>query len=348
MQVPSLRRDVTTRRAHCVIDRKLPALRSTRDPKPEPTRNRAREALASVPTLADAVRQIALLRGVRKYGIALISPDGRVRSWNHGADRMTGLRETEIVGQPYAALLGSDAAPGTAERLLGFARTHGHHRCDMQRARRDGVDFMAACTLDVIAGGGGDVVAYLEIVDDITERKEREHLLYHQATRDALTGLLNRGHFVELAGTEIARAQRFGEPLALIMVDIDHFKHVNDRHGHLVGDEVLTLLAQRLQASARRTDYVGRIGGEEFAVLLPRASLEAALRGATRLHADVGASPFPTSAGALPLTVSVGVAMLRPGMNDFSDLLRSADVALYRAKSEGRNCIRSDLGEHDA
>ena len=292
--------------------------------------------------LADPVRYADLLRGVRKFGMHVMDPAGLIRSWNAGGALLTGYNELDVVGQPFSALLAPSTAPGSAERMLEFARTHGHHRSESRRRRRDGSEFLASGTIDALTGPDGKLIGFLEIFDDITERREREALLYQQATRDTLTGLLNRGHFVELGQVEIARAQRFLEPVSLVMIDLDHFKTVNDTYGHLVGDQVLAGFAQRLVDAARRTDYVGRLGGEEFGMLLPRADADPAIMTAERIRNRIVAEPFDTEAGQLRITASLGVATLTPSMHDLTDLMRSADNALYRAKHEGRDRAQAD------
>jgi diguanylate cyclase (GGDEF)-like protein len=129
-------------------------------------------------------------------------------------------------------------------------------------------------------------------------------------------------------------------PVRLLMLDLDHFKEVNDTHGHPVGDEVLKQLAPLLQKARRELDRVGRIGGEEFGILLPGADIDSARRLAERLRARVEGSPFETSAGRCHLTISIGLASLASHREAAKALLRRADMALYEAKRAGRNCVR--------
>jgi two-component system cell cycle response regulator len=163
----------------------------------------------------------------------------------------------------------------------------------------------------------------------------------HEAVTDALTGLYTRRFFEENLREEAERADRAGTELSLVLVDADYFKQVNDTHGHPGGDRVLVELARRLRASCRPGDIVARIGGEEFAILLPAANLERADRLAERVRQVVAATPFVVSDVALmPLTVSIGVATARPGNgHPPTELIRAADQALYAAKRDGRNRI---------
>jgi two-component system cell cycle response regulator len=161
---------------------------------------------------------------------------------------------------------------------------------------------------------------------------------------DPLLDTFNRRYLDEKLPQEIARAVRYGRPLSLVMADIDHFKEVNDKHGHAAGDEVLRCFTKRLQASLRQSiDWVARYGGEEFVLVLPEASLEAAARVAEKVRSDCAGAPMRTSLIDCVITASFGVATLPattaslPGCAD--RLLRAADAALYRSKQAGRNRV---------
>jgi len=159
------------------------------------------------------------------------------------------------------------------------------------------------------------------------------------ARTDAKTGLLNAAAWQREADTEIVRARRTGETLALLIIDIDHFKRVNDTHGHLIGDQVLVEMAATLRSQLREYDVVGRFGGEEFVVLLPRADLSEARQVAERLRSRVGRMMIPADDVMVTVTISAGVAIMRLHGDDLIELLTAADVALYRAKELGRNRI---------
>jgi eukaryotic-like serine/threonine-protein kinase len=162
------------------------------------------------------------------------------------------------------------------------------------------------------------------------------------AIADDLTGIPNRRHFFELAGRDVASAQRHGHPLAALMIDIDHFKLVNDSYGHATGDDVIREVAQRLAAQLRGTDIVGRYGGEEFAVILSQTQADDVASTAERLRRAVGRVAVPTRSGPLQVTVSVGAAELNGTDADAAAMLARADRALYRAKRDGRDRVRVD------
>jgi len=160
------------------------------------------------------------------------------------------------------------------------------------------------------------------------------------ATRDQLTGLLNRRMFDEILHEEIERSQRFDRPFSLILVDIDHFKNVNDTHGHLAGDVVLREVARRMDKKARSVDRVMRYGGEEFAILMLEGDSDVARRLADGVRVSIEADAVPTGGDlVLPLTISAGVADFPRDANGANELIAAADKALYAAKEGGRNRV---------
>lgn len=161
-------------------------------------------------------------------------------------------------------------------------------------------------------------------------RQEFEHI----ATHDALTGALTRRAVLEAGERELERWQRYGRPLSLLLLDIDHFKQINDQHGHLVGDRVLGDFVALLGRTLRHADRLGRFGGEEFIVLLPETDAAAALAAAERMREAVAAYPGPPAC-----TVSIGLASAAPGDTRLDALLARADAALYRAKATGRDRV---------
>jgi len=165
-----------------------------------------------------------------------------------------------------------------------------------------------------------------------------EGRLRKQATLDPLTGLNNRSHFEALAAHTLARGQRDGTPIALLLCDVDHFKRVNDQYGHAVGDEVLVAMARTLSQSLREGDVLARWGGEEFLALMPASPLDAACATAERIRAAVQATPMEVGPEPLSLTMSFGVAQVQ-GAGDLQAAIVRADKALYAAKHAGRNRV---------
>ncbi|MBU0665139.1 MAG: diguanylate cyclase [Proteobacteria bacterium] len=181
----------------------------------------------------------------------------------------------------------------------------------------------------------------VSVVRDISDRKILEHELQRQAQSDYLTGLSNRRYFIERSEEEVARAFRYGHPMSLLMLDIDHFKDINDTHGHHAGDTALQMFAAHCQEALRETDIIGRVGGEEFAVILPETDGEGAYEIAERLCQSIASQIMTTEKGvSLGLTVSIGLTTLAVGGEaNLDPLLKQADEALYKAKCTGRNRV---------
>jgi len=181
---------------------------------------------------------------------------------------------------------------------------------------------------------GGRIV---ELQDRLIRAQEA---LRVQATHDPLTGLLNRRACLDSLLAELSRGGRTGSPVCIGMADIDHFKRVNDAHGHLTGDEVLCEVARRMQDSLRRYDAIGRFGGEEFLLVLPGCSIEEGVKLAERICHVVSSEPVKVKNWSFEVSISLGVAVAnQPAPGDVEALLRSADAALYRAKEAGRNRV---------
>lgn len=177
------------------------------------------------------------------------------------------------------------------------------------------------------------------IVVNITRRKQLEVKLQTMADTDALTGLPNRRVFMQRCGEEIGRARRYDRPLHLVLIDLDHFKHINDQFGHAAGDAVLCHISRLLEQGLRSSDLLARIGGEEFALLLPETGAEQAVEMTYRLQTTLRQHPLKLEERRLDVTFSAGITGLLPTDRQPSDLLCRVDNLLYAAKGHGRNCV---------
>jgi diguanylate cyclase (GGDEF)-like protein len=191
--------------------------------------------------------------------------------------------------------------------------------------------------------GGGRFLSYTDVTDLVGQAERFERL----ATTDDLTGLTNRRRFLQLAEDEQRRHARDRIPLALLMLDIDLFKSINDRYGHDVGDAVLRHIAQVCRRDTREGTIVARIGGEEFVLLLPETSREKAMNAAERLRLRIETTPLTIGGTEITVTASIGVAVADAGADSVSELMKRADLALYRAKRDGRNRVRYAADQWD-
>ena len=189
----------------------------------------------------------------------------------------------------------------------------------------------------------GAVVSHM----NVTDRKLVEFELAKLAATDSLTGLPNRRFFLDMANREVDRVRRFRVPASVVMIDVDHFKEINDTYGHAAGDDALRHMAVSFRASLREVDVLARLGGEEFAVLLPGTDEDGAQRVAEKMRMALSSEPVATGQYSFHLTASFGTTDLLSGDLDIGAALRRADAALYAAKHSGRNCVRafSEIGK---
>jgi two-component system cell cycle response regulator len=178
---------------------------------------------------------------------------------------------------------------------------------------------------------------FTAVIRDVTERKRVEDELRRLATTDPLTGAANRRHFLERAQLELARVKRYGDSVSILMMDIDHFKRVNDSRGHAAGDLALQMLVGACHEMLRETDLLGRLGGEEFAVLLPETTDDDAFDVAERLRRGLEALAIPHDPEPFHFTVSIGLTRCEAADAGIEQPIARADKGLYEAKKEGRN-----------
>ncbi|MEA2146471.1 MAG: hypothetical protein QOG59_2058 [Solirubrobacteraceae bacterium] len=280
------------------------------------------------------------LRRERDYGAVITSSmhegfiltrDGAILEVNQAICELTGFTREELVGAhaPYPFW-----APESADELSRQRALIGEHGHDFEAMymRKDGTRFDASITSVAARTADGELLGYVSTVRDVSERKLHLAELERLATHDPLTGLANHRVFHERLRAEAARASRNRQPLSVAILDLDHFKDINDQHGHLVGDSVLRELGQRLRDITRASELFARVGGEEFAWILNADGPEAFAAAERARHAIID-TPFQ-HVGAV--TMSVGVCDLTPAI-DVQELYERADQALYLAKGRGRN-----------
>ena len=294
----------------------------------------------------------AILSGVTDYALVSLDGRGHIDDWNTSIGRVTGFDRAAVLGQPYSIFYPADAT--TPDRVLDRLREadeNGWSLDDGWRMKADGTRFWGSAMIsplrERLASGAvvppsaddQDEPAYCMIVRDITDKREASETFRRTTTCDHLTGIANRRAFFEAAEIELERWQRWPRKLSLVMFDVDHFKRVNDTHGHPAGDAVLRHLAVLLTATFRQVDVVARVGGEEFAVLLPSTDAEGAAAVAERLRLAVKSQAVEFDGVPIRCTVSAGVATMHADLGDLDALMKRADQALYAAKAAGRNRI---------
>lgn len=275
-------------------------------------------------------------------GVLLLDRDLNASFMNRRMRRFWEVSEHEAAGRPaYSSLVNraqrASAPDLPANELTRFPARRlaevkaGDHVRDLQTP--DGRRIRAHCTT---MANGGRMLTYV----DITDLTNKAAMLERLATTDPLSGLYNRRHFLEALDAEWSRFQRYYRSVSVLMLDIDHFKSVNDRYGHAVGDDTIKAVAAACNGGKRKSDLVGRIGGEEFAVLLPETSLSRAKLVAERIRKRVMAIRLNAHQVQFGISVSIGLAEATVSMSGVDALMAAADRALYQAKAEGRNrCI---------
>lgn len=288
---------------------------------------------ASLRLTAAAVEQSA-------EAMVILDSKGNILSVNPAFTRVTGYAEAEAVGRSLNVLLHQPTHrhdEAFFRHLADSLILHGHWEGEVWAMRKNGEVFPELLSLSVIRNEHERIVNHVAVFNDISDRKDYEDRLKKLALRDSLTGLPNRLLLAAQLEQTLERAQREKAWVAVLFIDLDRFKMVNDEHGHDTGDELLRQVAVRLQGSVRASDLVARLGGDEFVVVLPEISSsdDAALVAGK----VVAALARPFAVGMLQLEVggSVGVAMFPKDGQDAEVLLRHADEALYRVKSAGRN-----------
>jgi diguanylate cyclase (GGDEF)-like protein/PAS domain S-box-containing protein len=285
----------------------------------------------------------SLVSGLTDYALASLDDRGELTAWNASIERLTGHTREGCEGRSVGMLFPPDAmTPQLVADRLHEADREGWSLDEGWLLRADGSRFWGSCLIAPLHPPGEvqpEERAYSLVVRDVSDRREASEALRRAFSCDHLTGLANRRALYEAAELELQRWRRAPRPLSVLMVDADHFKAINDRHGHAAGDAVLRQLAAALSACFRAVDVVARLGGEEFVVLLPGTSPEGAQTVAARLCDHVASQVVQVGEQAVRCTVSVGVAVMDETLDGVDALLARADQALYAAKAQGRNRV---------
>ncbi len=278
------------------------------------------------------------------YGVLLLDEDLRARFINRASRQLWNIPDALAACCPsfaelmqHASDTGAFALP--ASELAAYvewrvALVRGGYEAPMDLKLANGNILRFRCKA---LPAGGRFLSYTDVTDLVRHAEKLERL----ATTDEMTGICNRRHFLALAEDEWRRFQHDREPFALLILDVDLFKSINDRFGHYVGDAVIKSIAAICQYEKRDADILARIGGEEFVLLLPKTRRAEAIGFAERLRQHVEAEPFAAEGESLRLTISIGVAESEAEMAGIGDIMKCADQALYDAKGDGRNRVKA-------
>ena len=277
-----------------------------------------------------------LVESVEDYAILMLDPEGRVVSWNSGAEHIKGYRAEEIIGQHVSRFYApEDVEAGKPDRDLEVAADVGRCEDEGWRVRKDGSRFYANVVTTALRDDDRSLRGFSQVTRDVTERNELMEKLQHQALHDALTGLPNRVLFLERLRQALARLDRHPSVAAVLFMDIDRFKVVNDKLTHEVGDQVLVALARRLTQIMRPEDTLARFGGDEFAILCEDLADEHQAVAIAKRILRALEEPLVLKERELVVWSSIGVAMATTARARAEHLISDADEAMYRAKESG-------------
>ncbi|MGM1052604.1 MAG: diguanylate cyclase domain-containing protein [Pseudomonadota bacterium] len=288
--------------------------------------------------------QLRLMATAFETGQATIITDARLRIQrvNRAFTRITGFSPGDVLGETPRLFRSGRHGPEFYARLWEALNKHGHWQGEIWNRNKRGEVYPVWQSITAVIGDDSEVRHYVSVFHDIAERKRIEQTLTREASRDHLTGAANRRTFDRALISLVRSAQARGGELSMMLFDIDHFKAVNDNHGHDVGDAVLHTLTHLVQKRLRKTDLLARWGGDEFTLLLPDTPLQGACQLAERLRADVEDADMPGPG----VTISIGLVGFKDG-DSARDLLLRVDGALYRAKHAGRNRVGLDSAARD-
>ncbi len=270
-------------------------------------------------------------------GVLISDADNKIVSVNRAFTRITGYRREEVLGREPGILRSNWQDDGFYQNMWASLEVDSLWRGEIWNRRKDGDVYPEWLTINRISDENGVTIRYIAVFSDITLRKESEARMAYLAHHDPLTGLANRILLEERLVQSLSLAQRQKQLVALMFIDLDRFKVINDTLGHDVGDQLLMLMATRLKESVRDGDTVARLGGDEFILLLHNIDGEGAAAQIAEKIINLISKPFSLADNEIFITVSIGVSLYPDNGNDRESLLKFADIAMYRAKSQGGN-----------
>ena len=286
------------------------------------------------------LRLAATVFDIMDEAVMVTDPDQRVVKVNRAFSAITGYAPDEVIGKNQDLLSSGIHSPAFHKKMMETLAMTGSWQGEVRNRRKNGEAYVEWLSLKQVHDEHGHLTHHVAVFSDITERKATEEHMRHLAHYDLLTDLPNRSLFTDRLRQALAQAKRDKAHLAMMFIDLDQFKLINDTHGHDVGDLLLRRTAESLLDCLRKTDTAARIGGDEFVVLLPNIEdgQDALVIAEKILHAI--SQPFEVAGKNLPISVSIGVAVYPEHGNDEKRLLINADIAMYHAKKSGRNTVK--------
>lgn len=298
--------------------------------------------------LEEELKLAATVFDASSASIVITDADNRIVSVNPAFTTITGYEPHEVIGR-NPSILSSGKQPKEFYREMWRSLGRNKHwHGELWNRRKDGQIFAEQLTINVIVNKDGSVHRHVAIFSDITEKKQAEDLMWRQANYDTVTNLPNRRLFLDRLDQEIKKCRRSTQSLAVFFIDLDHFKEVNDAHGHNIGDQLLIEAARRLNSCVRTTDTVARLGGDEFTVILTGLAETTQVETVAKKIIEVLKQSFHIDGIKLHISGSVGIALFPGDATEASDLITKADIAMYASKRQGRNryCLYSvSLGD---
>ena len=296
---------------------------------------------ANFDRMGETSPEAAAFLEVTNDAVMITDLSGKITFVNPAFSAMTGYSAEEAIGQTHRLLSAGKQEDEFYAQVWGYLLKNGGWEGDVSNRRKSGETFIQHQTISAIRDQHGNPTKFISILNDISNKRSLENEIEHRANHDPLTGLANRNLLIERLDQSIKRGRRQKETTAVLFIDLDHFKRVNDKLGHSYGDKLLQEVSIRLQQCVRETDTVARQGGDEFVIVLHKVKdIDEAARVSEKVIAALS-SPFSID-GTISTSVSasIGIAMFPDDGSNVNTLFRNADLAMYRAKSLGRNCYQ--------
>ena len=287
----------------------------------------------------DSMRLAAAIYQSSNEAIMVMDENNRIIQVNPAFTRMTGYEMADVLGKDPAMFRSNRHDEAFYQEIKRKLLDEGHWQGEIWDLRKDGSVYAKWLNISVIRHPSGHVHYYVSQFSDITEKKKKDEIILFQANYDPLTGLPNRNLFKELLDQEIKKSQRSKSPLSLLLMDLDHFKDINDTLGHDKGDELLREVASRIKSCASKTDIVARLGGDEFAIISSKCGDNKAAATIAQLITQKLNKPFRLRHNRADhyISTSIGIVFYPQDGADRKSLMKHADQAMYAAKLEGRN-----------